>query len=139
MNVRSRSLSAVLTVCALLVTTEAAEARGAHPHSSGFNIGPSAGNVVGVVVGFAAVGAAIGVDVYFAGRHDHRLTGCAAIGPDGLQLVSERDKQTYSLVGNVAGVTPGDRVRVSGKRNKHGTSQTFLVEKVSRDFGACKV
>ena len=139
MNVRSRNLSAVLTICALLATTEAAEARGAHPHTSGFNIGPSAGNVVGVVVGFAAVGAAIGVDVYFAGRHNHSLTGCAGTGPDGLQLVSEGDKQSYSLVGDLAGVTPGDRVRVSGKRKKQGTSQTFLVEKVSRDFGACKV
>jgi hypothetical protein len=39
----------------------------------------------------------------------------------------------------VASVKPGDRVRVSGKKKASGGVQPFLVEKVSKLLGACKV
>jgi hypothetical protein len=92
-------------------------------------------------VGIVAVGAAIGVGIYFAVKHNHSMTGCARSTADGLTLTTESDKQTYALTGDVAGIKPGNRVRVSGKKSKEkstGTSQ-FLVEKVSKDFGACNV
>jgi hypothetical protein len=55
-------------------------------------------------------------------------------------LISESDKQPYTLVGEVAGIKPGDRVRVSGKKGKEkSAAREFLVEKVSRDFGPCEV
>ena len=46
-----------------------------------------------------------------------------------------------SAIGDVAGIKPGSRVRVSGKKEKEKSSGTaqFLVEKVSKDFGACSV
>jgi len=43
------------------------------------------------------------------------------------------------LSGQVADIKPSDRVRVSGKKEKKkaGAPQQFLVEKLSKDFGAC--
>jgi hypothetical protein len=105
------------------------------------SIGPSTGEIVGVAVGIAAIGAAIGIGVYFAVKHNHRVTGCAASTADGMTLTTESDKHTYSLIGDVAAIKPGNRVRVSGKKSKEksaGPSQ-FLVEKVSKDFGACTI
>ena len=58
-----------------------------------------------------------------------------------MTLTTESDKHTYSLIGDVAAIKPGNRVRVSGKKKKEksaGGSQ-FLVETVSKDFGACTV
>lgn len=44
-----------------------------------------------------------------------------------------------SAIGDVAGIKPGSRVRVSGKKEKSSGTAQFLVEKVSKDFGACSV
>jgi hypothetical protein len=46
---------------------------------------------------------------------------------------------TYSLVGAVATIKPGDRVRVSGKKVKKSVGPTpqFLVDNLSKDYGAC--
>jgi hypothetical protein len=51
------------------------------------------------------------------------------------------NQQSYVLVGEVAGIKPGDRVRVSGKREKKnaGGPQQFLVEKLTKDYGVCTV
>ncbi len=119
------------------VKTTAAEAQG----NGGVygNIGPSKSQVVGAAVGIAAVGAGIGVGVYFLVRHDHRLTGCVASGAGGLQIQREADRQTYDLVGVLAGIEPGARVRVSGRKKAKdaGGNRTFLVEKLSKDLGPC--
>lgn len=134
MERRNQALSVVLALCAL----SALSARPLLAQTGG--IGPSKGQVAGAVIGIAAVGAAIGIGLYFAISHSHRLTGCAVSGPDGTILTSESDKQTYVLSGDVAGIKPGDRVRVSGKKIKQKSAGTrqYLVEKVSRDYGACK-
>jgi hypothetical protein len=105
------------------------------------SIGPSTGEIVGALVGIAAVGAGIGIGIYFVVKHNHSVTGCARSTADGLTLTTEPDEHTYSLIGEVAGIKPGNRVRVSGKKGKEKSSGTpqFLVEKVSKDFGACSV
>ena len=99
------------------------------------------GKLIGITVGLAAIGAGVGVGVYAAVHHNHRLTGCAANGVGGLELWSPHDRQTYALVGEVSGIKPGERVRVSGKMPKgnEGVRRQFLVEKVEKDFGACAV
>jgi hypothetical protein len=104
-------------------------------------IGASNGQIAGAIAGIAAAGAAIGIGVYFAVKHNHIVTGCARSGADGMTLTSESDKQTYTLIGDVAGIKPGDRVRVSGKKGKGkpATTRQFLVEKVSKDLGPCEV
>jgi hypothetical protein len=105
------------------------------------SIGPSTGEIVGALVGIAAVGAGIGIGIYFVVKHNHSVTGRAASIAGGMTLTTESDKHTYSLIGDVAGIKPGNRVRVSGKKAKEKSSGTaqFLVEKVSKDFGACNV
>jgi hypothetical protein len=56
-------------------------------------------------------------------------------------LQNESDQQTYLLIGDVADVKPGERVRVKGKKKKAkapANDRSFLVEKFSKDFGACR-
>jgi hypothetical protein len=74
-------------------------------------------------------------------KHNHSVTGCARSGQDGMQLTSDSDKQTFILVGAVAGIKPGNRVRVSGKKTKQKSpaAAQFLVEKVSKDLGPCEI
>jgi hypothetical protein len=94
---------------------------------------------VGIAAGIAAAGAAVGIGVYFALKHNHNLTGCALSSAEGMTLTSESDKETYALIGDVADIKSGDRVRISGKKGKPKSAggRQFLVEKVSRHFGPC--
>jgi hypothetical protein len=105
------------------------------------SIGPSKSEVVGVGIGIAAVGAVVGVGIYYAVHHGHNLTGCALSGPGGPQLQSQGDQQPYLLIGNVAAIKSGERVRVSGKKSKQpsGAPRQFAVERLIRDYGACPV
>ena len=132
MKVGHRNLLAMVTACALLVTTtDTAKAQ----------IGVTKSQADWIVVGIAAIGAGIGLGIYFVVRpHGHSLTGCAGSGPDGPELVSEGDQQTYALAGQVANIKPGERIRVSGRKGRKsaGARAQFLVEKLNRDFGPCK-
>ena len=89
---------------------------------------------VGVVIG---VGAAIGVGIYFAVHANHSVTGCTAAAANGIQL--QQDQQTWSLIGSTGAIKPGERIRVSGKKQKKiaGAPRTFLVEKLAKDYGPC--
>jgi len=132
MERRRRELTAVLPLCVLLlalagivVLTQKLEAQ------------VTTGQVAGAAVGIAATGAAIGIGVFYAAHHGHSLTGCAASGSSGLQLLS--DHQTWALVGEVNDIKPGERIRVAGKKESKNSANTrrFLVEKVSKNFGPC--
>jgi hypothetical protein len=105
-------------------------------------IGPSNGQVGAIIGGIAGCGAAIGVVVYFALTRPPSIKGCAVTGPNGLELKNEGDGQTFQLLGITSDVKPGDRVRVRGKKKAIGKSgsgnPTFLVEKLAKDYGACK-
>jgi len=133
MTARHRSICAKAAVCALLVTVAAKPAAA--------NSIPTKSDVVWIGVGVAAIGAGIGVGINFAVHHSHSLTGCAASTANGFQLQSEGDQQTYALLGEVAGVKSGERIRVSGKQEKKsaGASRQFIVEKLNKHFGSCKV
>ena len=86
------------------------------------------------------MGAAIGIGVNYATRHHQSLTDCDSMMLDGLRHESDGDGKFYSLKGALADIKAGDRIRVSGKKqNVVGGAQSFLVEKPSKDFGACKV
>ena len=93
------------------------------------------------VVGIIAVGAAIGVGVYFAFHHASSIRGCAATGPNGLEIANGGDHLTYLLAGITDGVKPGDVVKVKGKKKsaKGSASRTFVVHSFSRDYGPCSV
>jgi hypothetical protein len=96
-----------------------------------------------VAVAIAVVGAGIGVVIYYSIHHSHAIKGCAVAGPDGLELQNEGDQQTFRLLGITADVKAGDRVKVVGKKKKNGkndtSNRTFLVEKLGKDYGPCKV
>ena len=99
------------------------------------------GDKAGIAAVLAAVGVGAGIGIYCAVHHGNSLNGCAVSGSDGLELQNRGDQQTYALVGEVAGIKPGDRVRVSGKKEKKdvGDAQPFVVEKLTKDYGPCKV
>ena len=95
--------------------------------------------VVGIAVGIAAGGAALGIGAYYAIHHGHSLNGCVVTGPNGLELQNQRDQQAYALIGETAAAKPGEHIRISGKKQKTngGAPRQFLMEKLSKDFGLC--
>jgi hypothetical protein len=102
--------------------------------------GASDGKTAGVIIALVGVGALIGVGVYFSVHHGHSLKGCASSGPGGMQLLNEGDQQTYALAGDVDGIKTGNRVRVSGKKQKPtGGGRQFVATKLSKDYGPCKI
>jgi hypothetical protein len=132
MKTELKRFLANVAVCALLVTaTATAKAQFGYKVTKGTEAG-----VVAVLVG---VGAGAGIGIYFAFHHGHSLTGCTVSGSAGLQLQS--DQQTYALIGDIAAIKAGDRVRLVGKKEKAngGSAQQFLVERVGKDYGACMV
>lgn len=128
MNVLLRRNLAALLVFSLLLFT----AKPAHADSL-------QNAAIAAAVGIAAVGAAIGVGIYYVARRAPSITGCVASSGDHLQILNEGDQKTYGLIGDTALIHSGDRVRVSGKKKKdEAKNRQFLVEKLSKDFGSCK-
>jgi hypothetical protein len=88
----------------------------------------------------AVVGTTVGVTL--AVQHSrHTLEGCILTGGDGLELRLSNAK-VYALKGVLADVKVGERLKVHGSKVKRvngdtAASQTFLVEKVNKDFGPC--
>ena len=132
MTAKNRNILAKTLVCALLtaatVTSKAKQ-----------TIGVTKTQARLIVVGIAASCAAIGVVVYYIVHHNRGLTGCGFSGENGLQLKSQGDEKSYSLVGEVAEIGPGERIHVSSKKQKKNANlpHQFLVEKLSRKFGPC--
>jgi hypothetical protein len=131
-------LTNVITLALLGVAAGPTTVYGANRQSSDPQI-VSNGKIAGVAAGIAGAGAAIGIGVFYAVHHGHSLTGCAVLGSDGIELVSEGVHETWLLVGEVNDIKPGERVHVSGKKEKKDSANTrqFLVEKVSKNFGPC--
>lgn len=107
------------------------------------NIGPSTGEVVGIGVGIGAA-VVIGTVVLVHVNHSHHeIRGCVSSGPNGLQVQNDSDKKLYTLIGVPANVKVGDIVKVHGDKEKQPKGSTateeFKVEKMSRDYGPCKV
>jgi len=96
----------------------------------------SKGAVIGGVVAGAAVGAGL---IYWKSRSHAKLQGCVA--GDGDKLVTEKDKQTYTLTNKQnQSLKPGERVELLGKKTKNAAGEpTFEVHKMSRDLGQCTV
>ncbi|MGH9588249.1 MAG: hypothetical protein ACRD3F_14965 [Acidobacteriaceae bacterium] len=103
------------------------------------NIGPSGTEVYGAMAGAAA---GIGAITIFAihEHHTHTLKGCVESSAGGLRVTNEGDKRSYVLNGETGGLKAGERVRLSGHKAKgNATQRQFVVKKVSKDYGACRV
>lgn len=136
MNQKNRKVSAVLAV-AMLLTTSQSTIKAQQPEAQ--TIGASHGQIAGAVAGIAGAGVLIGVLAYVAVNHNHSVTGCVRSVSDSVELTTESDKQTYTLVGEVSAIKPGHRVRLAGKKSKGSGNRQFLVTKLSKDFGPCEV
>jgi hypothetical protein len=107
------------------------------------NIGPSNGEVYGIAAGVAAgltIGIIVLVEVH---KSHHQIKGCVSTGPTGLEVENESDHKIYTLTGASTSLKAGDIVKVKGNKEKQPKGVTanhlFQVEKMSRDYGPCKV
>jgi hypothetical protein len=95
-----------------------------------------------IVVTIAAVSAAIVVVTVLVVTHakGRTITGCVNSGENGMLVTNEKDKHVYALSGNTAGVKPGERMTLMGKKIKSDVGATLVWEtkKISKDSGACQ-
>jgi hypothetical protein len=143
MNRRTEATSTLALFSLLLFSAEALTGccTTGQPCQSSGSLGPSNGEVIGIIAG---TGVAITAGTVVAVNHAHHtLKGCASTGPDGLELETDSDKKTYSLVGITTGIQAGEVVKLHGNKvKKHKDNpghQEFLVQKVTKDYGPCKV
>jgi hypothetical protein len=95
--------------------------------------------LAGVVVAAAVVVVAVIVIVHYSKKRT--VTGCISAGPNGITVTDEKDRQTYALSGNTVGITPGDRMKLHGKKIRlKGHDKTLVWEAgtVAKDFGVCR-
>jgi hypothetical protein len=68
------------------------------------------------------------------------LHGCVSSAPNSIVLLNEGDHLAYDLIGDTTTVKIGSLVKVSGKKKKDiAGKRYFLVQKLSKSYGACKV
>jgi hypothetical protein len=132
---KSRAVFRVFIVVALCVVL----AVPAFSQSGGFNVGPSKGEVIGVIAGAAAAIGVAGYLIYRAAHKHASIQGCISSDQDGLVLRDERDKKAYALVGDIGAFKSGQRLALSGKKMIGSSGNpAFQVQKLTKDFGACK-
>jgi hypothetical protein len=133
--------SIVLLLCAALcVSCKPAFAQAGQFPDLG-HIGPSKGEIAGILVG---AGVVIGVVVYLVIPKHKTINGCVVSSDGGLRLTSDEDKQTYALTTNSENgqfnrsLQPGRRVLLKGKRGKTKSgTRDFHVTELIRDEGTC--
>jgi hypothetical protein len=99
-----------------------------------------------IVIGVAAAAAVVAVLITVLVLHHNRsqsktITGCVASGESGMSLIDEKDKKTYALSGDTAGIKPGDRMKLQGKKVKLADPDKTLgweATKVANDYGVCQ-
>jgi len=139
-----RGILVVILILALAVVpsvTAHAQSPEKTPKPAPENRIPTQGQVDGALIGIIA-GLVVGaVVVIYLVTRKKTITGCVNSAKEGVTVTNEKDAQIYALAGNTAGITPGDRMKLQGKKLKStGTDKTLVweTEKVSKDLGACK-
>jgi hypothetical protein len=111
-------------------------------NSQPLQIGPSKGEVIGLgvaAVGVIVIGTVVLVEVH---KSHHTIKGCVTAGPAGIQVIDTGNTRTYNVTGVTANVKVGDTVRLHGnkqKKIKGEPAQNFVIEKLSKDYGPCKL
>jgi len=94
----------------------------------------SKGAIIGGVVGGAAL--AGGLLLWHAHK---RATVVGCVGPNGSTLMSEKNKQTYSITSDKGvDLKPGERLKVSGKKIGKNDDLALQVDHVRKDYGSCQ-
>jgi anti-sigma-K factor RskA len=99
------------------------------------------GPIVAAIVGVAAALVVVTVVVIHESSKKRTITGCVNSEENGMSVTDEKDKRIYALSGDTAGVKPGDRITLQGKKVKpKGSDKTLVWEakRVTKDFGACQ-
>ena len=90
-------------------------------------------------IGIAVAAVAIAVVVVVLVKHrPQRITGCVNSGANRMSVTDEKDKRSYALSGNPAGVKAGYRMTLEGKRKHAGKALAFETRKVGRELGTCQ-
>jgi hypothetical protein len=55
-----------------------------------------------------------------------------------MTLIDDGDKRLYALSGNTAGINPGERLRLQGRKTKNGKTLEWETRKVSAELGVCQ-
>src|ERR1035438_2959043 len=139
MKLKSRKLSYVLrilglaTACVALCTNLADSANADQLKTD-----------VDIVLVLAIVGAAAVITVAVLVVHEsakkRTITGCVTSGDNGMSVTDEKDKRLYALSGDTAGVKPGERMTLRGKKFKsnEGKPPFWETKKIVKDFGVCQ-
>ncbi len=131
MSNKTRRVLLISIMCTALAVIEprAAEAASfsANPVSSGMEAAVYGG--IAAAAGLAVVG------VWLVVRKPS-VSGCIESRDNALVLMPDSRRQSYALTGNTGQLKVGERLRLSGKRDK--THHTFSVTKLSKDLGSCQ-
>jgi hypothetical protein len=121
----------VLILCLVLAVPATSQSGGGH-------IGPSNGEIVGILVGAGAAIAVVAVVIYHK-KHAHRtIVGCVSPGANGFTLMNNKDNQVYPLSGDTGSLKANERVALKGKKLKDSNGKpTFQVEALAKDYGSC--
>ncbi len=96
----------------------------------------TAGKQIYTGIGIAAAAVTVGA-VLIILHEKHKtstVTGCVTSAAGGMSLTDDSNKQVYALSGTTAGIKPGDRMTLNGKR--HG--KVFEASSVVKDLGVCQ-
>jgi hypothetical protein len=108
---------------------------------------PTSGQIDGALAGIIAGVVVTVIVVVLLIRRSHRsdksrtITGCVSATDNGMSLTDEGDKRIYALSGNTAGIKPGERMTLYGKKINSDEGSKPLgwkTDTISKDFGACQ-
>jgi hypothetical protein len=138
-SMKTRFLSGVLVIAFALGLSTTAQAQkptigpGGKPIISHTQIA----GIFAIVAGVAVVGTIL--VIHYSKKRS--ITGCVTSANNGMTVTDEGNNRTYLLSGNTVGLTPGDRMKLHGRKARSNGSDKTLVwdtEKVSKDYGVCK-
>jgi hypothetical protein len=139
----TKYLSRILMVglCLILSMPSQAQTPSIGPAPGGGTIGGvTKGEIIGIIVGVVAAITVVAIVVVHESRKTRTITGCVSSGPNGMILTNEKDKHSYALSGNTAGVKPGERITVQGKKinPSAGKPLTWDTKAITSDLGVCQ-
>jgi hypothetical protein len=102
------------------------------------HIGPSNGEIAGILVGAGVVITVVAVVIYRKAHKHPTIVGCVSLGANGLSLTNKKDNKVYALFGDTASLKADEQVALKGKKLKDSSGKlTFQVEELAKDYGAC--
>jgi hypothetical protein len=133
-----------LCLCLALMALAAPSARAQYGGGGGTSTGgtgtsPSGGyggggKTAALVAAYAAGGTAL---YLYLLKRPTNIAGCVTESTQGLQIVNDKDKQTYLLDSPQLALQPGTRVEIRGKKSKYGATRKFTAKKLVREVGTC--